>query len=226
MKTCKTLALVLAFCMLFSATAHAAETPVLRAHKTGGQKIALTFDDGPHPHYTAEILDLLAKWEVHATFFVIGKNAEAHPELVRRMAAEGHEIGNHTYSHPRLRGIGFEELAAEISKNRTLLAALTGTAPTLFRPPEGVTNPNVLAIAEAAPCRVVLWSIDTRDWALRPAGEIVRSVLHDVKDGDIILFHDYVVGKSPTPTALRLLLPRLVEMGYSFVTVSELTADN
>ena len=65
-----------------------------------------------------------------------------------------------------------------------------------------------------------------RDWALRPAGEIVRSVLHDVKDGDIILFHDYVVGKSPTPTALRLLLPRLVEMGYSFVTVSELTADN
>ncbi len=194
----------------------------IRGHKTGTNKIALTFDDGPHPHDTDEILAILDEYHVHATFFMIGQNVEAYPDVAARVVAAGHEIGNHTYSHPHLQNISQAVLAEELTHADNVFEKHLGITPTLFRPPEGVATSGVLAVAEQRDYRAVLWSVDTRDWSRPPVPQIVRAVMNRVTDGDIILFHDYVVGGSSTPAALRNLLPRLLAAGYSPVTVSDL----
>lgn len=186
------------------------------------RRIALTFDDGPSDEFTAEILDILKEYSVKATFFVIGKNVEAHPELLKRTVAEGHEIGNHTYSHPKLRKLDEATLSAEVARTASLLQEVAGIRTSLFRPPEGIITPAVTAAAEKGGYRTVLWSVDTKDWALNPVSAIVRTVKREASDGDIILFHDWVAGKSPTPAALRKVIPWLQAQGYTFVTVSEL----
>ena len=192
--------------------------------KEGGKtkRIALTFDDGPSAGYTAEILDILREYDVKATFFVIGKNVEAHPDLLRRTVAEGHEIGNHTYSHPHLKTIDEARLSEEVARSATLLQEVAGIRTSLFRPPEGIITPAVTAAAEKGGYRTVLWSIDTMDWALNPAPKIVQTIKREASDGDIVLFHDWVAGKSPTPAALRQIIPWLKAEGFVFVKVSEL----
>ncbi len=196
--------------------------PVRAKEGSPQKRIALTFDDGPSDEYTAEILDILKEHQIKATFFVIGKNAEAHPDLLKRTVAEGHEIGNHTYSHPKLRKIDEATLWAEISRADDLLYEIAGIRTTLFRPPEGIITPAVTAAAKQGGYRTVLWSVDTLDWALNPVSQIVRTVGKKASDGGIILFHDWVAGKSPTPEALRQVIPRLKAEGYEFVTVSQL----
>ena len=192
--------------------------------KEGGKtkRIALTFDDGPSAGYTAEILDILREYDVKATFFVIGKNVEAYPDLLRRTVAEGHEIGNHTYSHPHLKTIDEARLSEEVARSATLLQEVAGIRTSLFRPPEGIITPAVTAAAEKGGYRTVLWSIDTMDWALNPAPKIVQTIKREASDGDIVLFHDWVAGKSPTPAALRQIIPWLKDTGFTFVKVSEL----
>lgn len=186
------------------------------------KRIALTFDDGPSDRYTAEILDILREYDVKATFFVIGKNVEAHPDLLRRTAYEGHEIGNHTYSHPHLKAIDEAKLSEEVTRAAALLQEVAGIRTSLFRPPEGIITPAVTAAAEKGGYRTVLWSIDTMDWALNPASKIVQTVKREASDGDIVLFHDWVAGDSPTPAALRQIIPWLKAEGFTFVKVSEL----
>lgn len=187
--------------------------------------VALTFDDGPHPTYTPEILDILDKYDAKATFFVIGQNAEQYPDIVLDAYSRGHEIGNHTYSHPDLKKISVEKLMEEIQKTQDVITEITGETPRLFRPPGGyVSNPIVEELMNLD-CNAVLWSWrqDTRDWACPSVDCVVSGVLKNLKDGDIILFHDYNAGKkSPTPQALDHILKTLSQDGYRFVTVSEL----
>lgn len=184
--------------------------------------VALTFDDGPHPHYTPMILDILAEYDAKATFFVIGKNLEEYGEVTKRAAREGHEIGNHTYSHPALHGISERELTRELLTTESLIEERIGTPPAVFRPPEGYCPDGVKAVASGNGFSVVLWDIDTRDWAGGASHDIAKHVMKNVVPGSIILFHDYIAKNSPTPAVLKEILPQLVAAGYRFVTVSEL----
>lgn len=186
------------------------------------EKIALTFDDGPHPVYTPQILDILKENGIKATFFIIGENAEKYPEIVERIIDEGHEVGNHTYSHPHLQKIGDEELMKELKKTEALLKEAFGYEPALFRPPEGYCCAAVKNSAKAMGYELTLWDIDTTDWAHNQSQNIIKTVLATVKDGSIILCHDYVTKPSPTPDAIKAFIPKLKARGYSFVTVSEL----
>ena len=184
--------------------------------------IALTFDDGPHPRYTPQILDILAEYDVKATFFTIGINAETYPELIRRARAEGHEIGNHTYSHYNASKLSDEALQKEIASCDTVLRHITDTPVRYFRPPEGVCSAAAKRICEQYGYTIVMWSVDTRDWAHTPVNDICRNVMKNTKNGSVILMHDFIGKNSPTPAALRQIIPMLQKSGFTFVTVSQL----
>ncbi len=194
----------------------------IRCEAAGEKQIALTFDDGPHPAYTREILSILAEYDIRATFFIIGVNAETWPGLVEETVAAGHEIGNHTYRHANLRRESYDTIRGEILGMENVLWQQTEVRPHLFRPPGGLYGDEVCRAAADLDYTVILWTVDTRDWAHTPVEEIVENVLTSTESGDIILFHDYVAAPSPTPAALRQIIPALLERGYTFVTVSEL----
>ena len=201
---------------------------VVVANRSAGKYVVLTFDDGPHPQYTSKILDILKKYNAKATFFVIGKNAEQYPDLVKREFSEGHEIGNHTYSHPEMKKISCSDIIEEIEKTQGIVENIIGKKPVLFRSPGGYLDDDIIKTIESNDCTPVLWSWrqDTRDWSRPPVSSVVHTVLDNLQDGDIILFHDYNQKGSPTPDALKVIIPELIERGYSFVTVSELMAMN
>lgn len=182
--------------------------------------VALTIDDGPHYKVTPEILAILKEKQVKATFFVLGENVEHFPKLLAQEVADGHEIGTHTYSHPSLLKLGTKKIAEEFDKAEKALAT-TAPKPTLFRPPGGFYNTQVIETAHQRGYTVVLWSIDPRDWSCPPTEKVVETVLHDIKPGSIVLLHDgqYPL---PTPQALGIIIDRLREQGYDFVTVSQL----
>lgn len=184
--------------------------------------IALTFDDGPHPEYTPQILKILYENGAAATFFVVGENAERYPELVRAEFDLGFEIGNHTFSHLRTNEKSAGALYDEIKKADGIISEITGEKPTLFRPPEGRHNNKTDEIIKKAGKKTVLWTIDTRDWAHTDKYKIIENIKNNVNNGSVILFHDYIVPPSPTPDVLREILPYLKERGYEFVTVTEL----
>lgn len=186
------------------------------------KRIALTFDDGPHPYRTDRLLSLLARYEVRATFFVIGRNVELYPQVLKRVVAAGHEIGNHTYSHLKMKKADCTSIAAELEKTAALTEQVAGVRPTLFRPPEGVRSSAVTAAAQREGLSLVLWTIDTRDWAHASASRIEREILSGAADGAIILCHDYTTGEWGTPAGLERAIPALLAQGYRFVTVSEL----
>lgn len=200
------------------------ETDIIVANRSADKMIALTFDDGPHPKYTKEILEILKENKAKATFFVIGKNAQAYPEIIKQIYSNGHEIGNHTYSHPQLKTISVDQFISEIQMTQNIVKEITGQTPTLFRPPGGYLNNEFVDVTEKLDCTSVLWSWrqDTRDWACPSSKTIIKTVLENINSGDIILFHDYNSKVSPTPNALRIILPELKNKGYSFVTVTEL----
>ena len=187
------------------------------------KKIALTFDDGPHPVHTPEILDILAEYGIKATFFVIGENATWYGDLVKTEYESGHEIGNHTYSHHmNLKKLSYDGICAEIENAENVIYENIEYRTKLLRPPGGIYSDTLLRAAADNDYNIICWSVDTRDWAHTPTDEIVKNVLSSVKEGDIILFHDYVSGESPTPAALKQIIPTLLDEGYNFVTVSEL----
>lgn len=190
----------------------------------GGEKkqIALTFDDGPHPDHTPIILSILEEYNIPATFFVIGENAHQHPELVKKESDMGYEIGNHTYSHPKIKETGFEKLLSEANSAHQEILKITGRSPTIFRPPGGVCDQSVGMVADQNQYSVILWTVDTEDWQNPPVQDIVNRVISGLRPGAIILFHDYIWGDSPTPEALRILIPFILDKGYEFVTVSDL----
>jgi chitooligosaccharide deacetylase len=190
--------------------------------------LALTFDDGPS-RWTPAVLDLLAEHEARATFFVVGRYAEERPELVARMAQEGHEVGNHTFDHVDAAYTEDAELGDQIARtSEAILAA--GAQPHLMRPPYGREPERVAELAHAqglAP--TVLWSVEGRDWEERPPGEIAADVLRGSAPGAIVLLHDGVPpGEerecAATVAALGWILPALRGEGYELVTLSELLA--
>lgn len=187
-----------------------------------GKKIALTFDDGPHPVKTPQVLDLLEKHGVRATFFIVGSLAEYHPEIVKREAELGHELANHSYTHPRLSKLTESEIKLEIERADAAIKKATGVAPRLFRPPEGAYSKDIVGIASALGKETIIWTVDTMDWARSPCEKIVENVKANVTSGSIILFHDCTRDGTFTLEALAELLPYLKSQGYEFVTVSEL----
>ncbi|MCM3783072.1 polysaccharide deacetylase family protein [Neobacillus mesonae] len=187
--------------------------------------IALTFDDGPEREETTQILDLLKKHHAKATFFVLGKWAKERPDLIAREIAEGHEVGNHTYYHTF--GDRIKDANAYLQELEAADQAIEeagGVKPKLFRPPGGVYNDLVVNSARTRGYSIVLWSWhqDTEDWNRPGKQRIINKVLRNARNGDIVLFHDNVHGKSQTIKALEHILPELSKRGYRFVTVSEL----
>ncbi|RDY29451.1 polysaccharide deacetylase family protein [Romboutsia weinsteinii] len=184
--------------------------------------IALTFDDGPHPKETNEVLDVLKKYNAKATFFIAGKHANWYSKPLIRASEEGHEIGNHTFSHPDISNLSSSQIETEIVNCEEILMKLTGKKPTLFRPPYGSYKREELSkIAKAHGYKIVLWnSIDVRDWQNPPASEIANKISTKAKNGDIILLHDYATNN--TVEAMNIFIPEMIEKGFEFVTVSEL----
>ncbi len=199
-----------------------ADDNVIYSWHSNEKKIALTFDDGPHPELTREILDILDEYGVKATFFVIGENAGWYPELVAEEYNRGHEIGNHTFDHGDMKKLTTDQIKAEIESTENAVYENIEYRTKFFRPPGGLIGNSVLSAASDEDYRIVCWSVDTRDWAHTPVDKIVENVLTNTGEGDIILFHDYISGDSPTPAALRKIIPELLSRGYTFVTISEL----
>ena len=184
--------------------------------------IALTFDDGPHPKETDEVLDVLSKYNVKATFFIAGKHANWYKDPLIRASKEGHEIGNHTFNHPDISNLSSSQIEEEIVKCEETLVNLTGKKPTLFRPPFGSYRKEDLeSIAKKYGYKIVLWTtIDAKDWKNPPASTIASLITNNAKNGDIILLHDYATIN--TVEALNILIPQMQKKGFNFVTVSEL----
>lgn len=199
-----------------------ANCPVYKAGNTDSHIVALTFDDGPHAKITPEILDILKENDVKATFFLVGQNAEKHGQLVERIIAEGHEIGNHTFGHKYLGGQSKGVMEREIDLCDDVIYNHNEYNTILFRPPGGIYDATLTSVCGERGYSVVLWSIDTRDWAGTSADAIENEILKNVDDGAIILMHDYICGESHTAEALRRVIPKLKKLGYRFVTVSEL----
>ncbi len=195
---------------------------VVRAGSSESPRIALTFDDGPHPKKTDAILDLLEEYDIRATFFIIGQNAMYYSAPLKRIAALGHEIGNHTFCHDGVAKMSAVMVEKELRDTETVIFELTGYPVRLFRPPEGTCSENILKAARQEDYKVVLWTVDTKDWALESAEKIIKNVEEHVRNGSILLFHDYTLPGAHTLEALQKLIPSLLEKGYEFVTVSEL----
>lgn len=196
--------------------------PVYNSNVNENKKIALTFDDGPHPRNTPEILKILNKYGVKATFFVIGINVKNYPETLSMVVEAGHELGNHTYSHQVLKSKNKEDISKEIIDTEREISKKTEYSTTLIRPPCGFYDDKLINLANENDYKVVLWSVDTHDWTHASVEDIVTTVIKNVNGGDIILFHDYISGENNTPEALQIIIPRLLKQGYEFVTVSEL----
>jgi len=182
-------------------------------------RIALTFDDGPHPVYTPKLLDGLKERNVKATFFVVGKNIEGREDIIKRMDEEGHLIGNHTYDHVKITGLPEEEACAQITKTSELVKEITGKNTEFVRPPFGAWDKKLECGFEMFP---VLWSIDPLDWTTKNVDAVVQKVLSRAEENSIILLHDYY--DSSVEAALKIV-DALLERGFEFVTVDELVLE-
>ncbi|MEV0235291.1 polysaccharide deacetylase family protein [Nonomuraea sp. NPDC050786] len=177
--------------------------------------VALTFDDGPG-RYTDTLLRHLAKYQARATFFVVGSNVVTYPRVLRRTVAAGHEIGNHTWSHPLLTRLPASRVRSQIARTDRAVKAVAGVVPHLVRPPYGAFN---RAVRRQISRPLVLWSVDTLDWRYRNSATVARRALRSVRPGSIILFHDI---HRTTVGAMPRVLKTLAQRGYHFVTVTEL----
>lgn len=182
-------------------------------------RIALTFDDGPHPVYTPKLLDGLKERNVKATFFVVGKNIEGREDIIKRMDEEGHLIGNHTYDHVKITGLPEEEACTQITKTSELVKEITGKNTEFVRPPFGAWDKKLECGFEMFP---VLWSIDPLDWTTKNVDAVVQKVLSRAEENSIILLHDYY--DSSVEAALKIV-DALLERGFEFVTVDELVLE-
>lgn len=178
--------------------------------------IAFTFDDGPDPNNTLRLLEMLAKEDVPATFFLIGQNVEMYPNIVKAIAKAGHEIGNHSYNHRDLTTLSQEEMVNEITKTDQAIENITGKRPKYFRPPYGSVNQTV---ADAVNRPIIQWSVDSEDWQSKNTSLIIERVTASATEGAIVLLHDI---HQTTVDAVPELIKQLKESGYTFVTLDTL----
>ncbi|MBY9078171.1 polysaccharide deacetylase family protein [Paenibacillus sp. HN-1] len=192
---------------------------------TDQKVIALTFDDGPDPVETEQILNLLKQYHAKSTFFAIGERLHAYPEVARKVVEEGHELANHTYHHVYFkRPVNGNLVVKELERTEEEILNITGKRSGLFRPPGGFYDDDLVKISTGQGEKLVLWSWhqDTRDWSRPGVYKIANKVIRNARNGDIVLFHDHVYGQSQTVQALKIILPKLQQEGFRFVTVSEL----
>jgi len=183
------------------------------------KKIALTFDDGPHPYYTEQLLDGLKERGVVATFFVTGEHAVLHPDVIRRIREEGHLIGNHTYSHMQLTAGNRDEFKEELVATGEVVEEIIEEEVIYVRPPYGTWDKEFESELNMIP---VLWTIDTLDWCSGDVSRIVRETVKEAEENDIILMHDYY---DTTVTAALQIVDELSARGFTFVTVEEILFD-
>jgi peptidoglycan/xylan/chitin deacetylase (PgdA/CDA1 family) len=186
--------------------------------------IAMTFDDGPSAENTPRLLEMLKQRNIKATFFLIGQNVVSNPDLVRRILAEGHEIGNHSWTHPQLSKLSDDRVTAEITQTQDAIKDASGFTPTLLRPPYGAITPRQREwIENRFGLNIILWSVDPFDWKRPGASVITQRIVSQTRPGAIILSHDI---HKQTVDAMPATLDALIAKGYKFATVSQLIAMN
>jgi peptidoglycan-N-acetylglucosamine deacetylase len=187
-----------------------------------GPYVAMTFDDGPNPTLTPKLLDILAQRKMKATFFVLGENAERYPEILKRAVAEGHEIGNHTWSHPNLATSSEDTVRSQLQRTDDLIRQIIGFRPRIMRPPYGaLTSKQRQWVHEQFGYDVILWEVDPLDWKEPGPAIVARRIISQTKPGFIILSHDI---HAQTIAAMPQTFDALLAKGFKFVTVSELLA--
>ncbi|MBD9846674.1 polysaccharide deacetylase family protein [Enterococcus faecalis] len=188
-----------------------------QVEQTGPKKsVALSFDDGPNPSTTTQLLEILKEKQVHATFFVLGENVNQSPEIVKQAKKEGHEIGSHTYDHQDLAQLSTDEIQMEISKTDEALEKIIGEKAAFLRPPYG----SVTEVAARLINRPIIdWSVDSEDWKTRDSEQIFQKIIGTVYDGSILLFHDIY---PETVSVIPQIIDYLHEQGYQLETVGEL----
>jgi peptidoglycan/xylan/chitin deacetylase (PgdA/CDA1 family) len=204
---------------------------------TNERVVALTYDDGPNPPYTGQILDVLEQEHVHATFFLVGRAAQAYPSVVRREVADGNAVGNHTWDHPHLIIMRRSQIRSSLQRTDSAIFAASGVHTHLMRPPFGARDWSVMQVAHKLGYTVVMWSVPlARDWEYPPAQVIARRILSNVGDGSIIVLHDgnrgqlcgpnrlppHVCDRSSDIDATRMIVDNLKAQGYRFVTIPQL----
>jgi peptidoglycan-N-acetylglucosamine deacetylase len=190
----------------------------MRTVTDGPKVVALTIDDGPSPVYTPQILRILHRYGVTASFSMVGRNAAAFPGVARQVAAAGHMIVNHTWNHYNLGYMPAVAVQDEIARAADAIHAATGARPGMFRAPYGVWPPTVFSYCARAGLTPLAWSVDPRDWSRPGARAIIRDIVSETRTGSIILEHDGGGNRSQTVAALKIWLPRLLDAGYQFTT--------
>ncbi len=197
---------------------------ISRRRSSTTKAIALTFDDGPQPTYTPEILDILAEHHAKATFFVLGIYANKYPQIIRRQIAEGHEVAIHSWAHSNFTKLSNSAAAADIARCQKLLHSIAGASVSLnwFRPPYGAKSATVERVISDAGLRTAMWSVDPADWRQPGSGAIYQHIMSHAYSGAVVLMHDGPVHRGGTVSALRRIIPGLQKRGYQLVTMSQL----
>jgi peptidoglycan-N-acetylglucosamine deacetylase len=190
---------------------------------TSQRIVAITFDDGPNPLYTPQILEIFSEAKAKATFFMIGEQMKKHPEVVKQVAEQGHEIGNHTFSHPMLSQLSIDDCLAEIEQSEKLAEELAGRKPAVFRPPYLDYNQDTVSILQQKGYPMIgALNLEALDWEQPGVEHILEKSRDVVKGGGILIFHDGFGDRSQTIEAVRMLVSELTSQDYQLVTVSEL----
>jgi peptidoglycan-N-acetylglucosamine deacetylase len=198
----------------------AALAPAFHSAKIATPQLALTFDDGPHPTLTPRLLDMLAERDLKATFFVIGRNVETYPDIARRIVSEGHEIANHTWSHPALSKLPPERVVEELRLTHEKVLEITGCRMTSLRPPYGATNDRVRQTAfDRFGYTTIMWSVDPLDWKYRNTTRVTRALVSGAAPGAVLLAHDI---HPTTIAAVPSTLDQLLGRQFQFLTVEQL----
>ena len=200
-----------------------------RVRGTNEQQLALTFDDGPNDPHTLRLLDVFAKHDVRATFFMIGRYVQQRPQIAREVAQAGHALGNHTFTHPNLIFCSEMQTRIQLAECNRTIEDVVGQSPTLFRPPFGGRRPSTLRIAGELGLAPVMWNVTGWDWNAHSSEAVERKVAKQIQGGDVILLHDgshrqLGLDRSHTVAATDRLVARYKREGYRFVTISEIVA--
>jgi peptidoglycan-N-acetylglucosamine deacetylase len=190
---------------------------------TSKKVVAITFDDGPNPVYTPQVLEIFSKAKGKATFFMIGEQMRNHPEVVKLVTDQGHEIGNHTFTHPKLSQLSIHDCLNEIEETEKLIEKMAGRKPVIFRPPYFDYNQDTVSLLQKKKYPMIgALNLEAQDWEQPGVEHIVQKSREAVKDGSILIFHDGYGDRSQTIEAVQLLVSELTSQGYQLVTVSEL----
>ena len=185
-------------------------------------EIALTFDDGPHPGSTLQIVAILKRFGIKATFFCVGQHVRHYPDYVRQEYANGNLVEDHTWTHPDLQILSSAEVAKQLTSTANEIERVTGTMPTLFRPPYGIFNWPIFAQARRMALSSIIWNVDPEDWSMPGTSTIIRRVLSAAGNGSIVLMHDGGGDRSQTVAALPTIITTLRQRGFRFVTVEQM----